>query len=257
MAAEQGATPSPAAGDGRQLTWPEPGWGCKPVLLEKTNCPGSETVVGSGSWDAAAWAELVPSAALAWGPASSVVLSWWPSGARSGPRSAFSNPTKCPGETRGPAVFPASEPRDALGHLSLANTGGIPCWSRLSNSEHWVGGFWHLHMWPRNALLSSAFWGDSALWLEHAAAETPTPASPAPASSLTLLPPTLASPGLSPQNWCAVCNLCFLRASDLVSHMWSCHKKEPAGPEPHAERREETLECPVCCEHFRERHHLS
>ncbi|XP_058155567.1 zinc finger protein 488 [Dasypus novemcinctus] len=304
MSAEQGATPSPAAGDSGQLTWPEPGWGCKPVLLEKTNCPDSETAAGSGGWDAVARVEPAPSAALGklrlakalphracWGqrqsaftevqrlkerlggleslehehadpgpprdPAGIVVFSGWPSSARSGPRSAFNNPAKCPAETRGPAVFPASEPRHSLGHLSLTKAGGIPCWSRLSNSEHWVGGFWHMQMWPRNAPLSSAFWGDSTLWLEHAAAETPTPASPVPASSLTLLPPTLTSPGLYPQNWCAVCNLCFRRTTDLVSHMRSCHKKEPVGLEPRAEGRKETIACPVCREHFRERHHLS
>ncbi|XP_048865750.1 PR domain zinc finger protein 8 [Brienomyrus brachyistius] len=75
-------------------------------------------------------------------------------------------------------------------------------------------------------------------------------------ASLTLLPPTLTSFGVSVQNWCAKCNLSFRMTSDLVFHMRSHHKKDFA-PESQMRRREEKLSCPICHEYFRERHHLS
>ncbi|KAM8806033.1 zinc finger protein 488 [Eudromia elegans] len=77
-------------------------------------------------------------------------------------------------------------------------------------------------------------------------------------SSLTLLPPTFTSFGVSAQNWCAKCNLSFRMTSDLVFHMRSHHKKEYSSPESQCKRkREEKLTCPICHEYFRERHHLS
>lgn len=78
-----------------------------------------------------------------------------------------------------------------------------------------------------------------------------------PTSSLTLLPPTLSSLGVSVQNWCAKCNLSFRMTSDLVFHMRSHHKKEFAAEAQGRRRREEKLTCPICHEYFRERHHLS
>ncbi|XP_023679874.2 zinc finger protein 488 [Paramormyrops kingsleyae] len=75
-------------------------------------------------------------------------------------------------------------------------------------------------------------------------------------ASLTLLPPTLTSFGVSVQNWCAKCNLSFRMTSDLVFHMRSHHKKDFAA-ESQMRRREEKLSCPICHEYFRERHHLS
>ncbi|XP_062375858.1 PR domain zinc finger protein 8 [Sardina pilchardus] len=73
-----------------------------------------------------------------------------------------------------------------------------------------------------------------------------------------LLPPTLSPLGVAGQNWCAKCNLSFRMTSDLVLHMRSHHKREPAsGAVPLRRYREERLTCPVCQEHFRERHHLS
>ncbi|KAL4641066.1 PR domain zinc finger protein 8-like [Arapaima gigas] len=75
-------------------------------------------------------------------------------------------------------------------------------------------------------------------------------------SSLTLLPPTFSSFGVSVQNWCAKCNLSFRMTSDLVFHMRSHHKKEFAA-ESQVRSREEKLTCPICHEYFRERHHLS
>ncbi|XP_061601227.1 PR domain zinc finger protein 8 [Cololabis saira] len=77
------------------------------------------------------------------------------------------------------------------------------------------------------------------------------------ASSLTILPPTFTSFGVSAQNWCAKCNLSFRMTSDLVFHMRSHHKKEFAAESQVRRRREEKLTCPICHEFFRERHHLS
>lgn len=82
------------------------------------------------------------------------------------------------------------------------------------------------------------------------------PLQPKP-SALTALPPTLTSLGVSVQNWCAKCNLSFRMTSDLVFHMRSHHKKEFAAESHVRRRREEKLTCPICHEHFRERHHLS
>lgn len=78
-----------------------------------------------------------------------------------------------------------------------------------------------------------------------------------PTSSLTLLPPSLSSLGVTVQNWCAKCNLSFRMTSDLVFHMRSHHKKEFAAEAQGRRRREEKLTCPICHEYFRERHHLS
>uniref|UniRef100_A0A4W4DWJ8 PR domain containing 8 n=1 Tax=Electrophorus electricus TaxID=8005 RepID=A0A4W4DWJ8_ELEEL len=75
--------------------------------------------------------------------------------------------------------------------------------------------------------------------------------------SLTLLPPTFSSLGVSVQNWCAKCNLSFRMTSDLVFHMRSHHKKEFSAESQVRRRREEKLTCPICNEYFRERHHLS
>lgn len=77
------------------------------------------------------------------------------------------------------------------------------------------------------------------------------------AASLTILPPTFTSFGVSVQNWCAKCNLSFRMTSDLVFHMRSHHKKEFAAESQVKKRREEKLTCPICHEYFRERHHLS
>ncbi|XP_072292915.1 zinc finger protein 488 [Eucyclogobius newberryi] len=78
-----------------------------------------------------------------------------------------------------------------------------------------------------------------------------------PPASLTALPPTFTSFGVSVQNWCAKCNLSFRMTSDLVFHMRSHHKKEFAAESQVKRRREEKLTCPICHEYFRERHHLS
>lgn len=87
----------------------------------------------------------------------------------------------------------------------------------------------------------------------HRTAGTPLQST----ASLTILPPTFTSFGVSVQNWCAKCNLSFRMTSDLVFHMRSHHKKEFAAESQVKKRREEKLTCPICHEYFRERHHLS
>ena len=56
------------------------------------------------------------------------------------------------------------------------------------------------------------------------------------------------------QNWCAKCNATFRMTSDLVYHMRSHHKREF---DPMKRKREEKLQCNVCQETFKERHHLT
>jgi hypothetical protein len=56
------------------------------------------------------------------------------------------------------------------------------------------------------------------------------------------------------QNWCAKCNATFRMTSDLVYHMRSHHKREF---DPIKKKREDKLQCNVCKETFKERHHLT
>ncbi|XP_006066858.3 zinc finger protein 488 [Bubalus bubalis] len=62
MATGKGVLWSPSAENRRRLSESERGWGRKPVLLEKTNCLGSETALGGSSQDEAC-AEMVLSVA--------------------------------------------------------------------------------------------------------------------------------------------------------------------------------------------------
>ena len=55
------------------------------------------------------------------------------------------------------------------------------------------------------------------------------------------------------QNWCAKCNATFRMTSDLVYHMRSHHHREI----DHSRNKDGKLQCDVCGETFRERHHLS
>ena len=73
------------------------------------------------------------------------------------------------------------------------------------------------------------------------------------ASSAMLQRPIRAL-GVSAQNWCAKCNASFRMTSDLVYHMRSHHKREF---DPMKRKREEKLQCNVCQETFKERHHLT
>jgi len=56
------------------------------------------------------------------------------------------------------------------------------------------------------------------------------------------------------QNWCAKCNASFRMTSDLVYHMRSHHKREF---DPIKKKRDDKLQCDVCKETFKERHHLT
>ncbi|KAM6157361.1 zinc finger protein 488 [Erethizon dorsatum] len=302
MAAAKGAPLSPSAENRRQLSEPEQGQGCKLVLLEKTNCLGSEAATGRGAQDVAcaelavstsagkprpgkplpqkacsrerprAFMELPrPQEGLGGGLAEdrecevpaghpgpqqltsdiprAPACCVWPGAARGDQKSAFSKPTKRPAER---PVF-----QDTLS--GLLHAVDAPCWSRLSASKLVVGDLWNLQTLSRNTLLCSAFQGAPTLWLEPA--QAPGDSIPSASCSLpsrAVLPPALTSLGLSTQNWCARCSRSFRLTADLVFHMRSHHKKEPAGPDPHPKpRRQEALTCPVCHEYFRERHHLS
>lgn len=104
---------------------------------------------------------------------------------------------------------------------------------------------------PSPVALNGAFHYAPEHWSRNIGAQLQT------TSSLTILPPTFTSFGVSVQNWCAKCNLSFRMTSDLVFHMRSHHKKEFAAESQVRRRREEKLTCPICHEYFRERHHLS
>ncbi|CAO1430146.1 unnamed protein product [Diamesa serratosioi] len=80
--------------------------------------------------------------------------------------------------------------------------------------------------------------------------------NPAAAILSTLLPTSLGALSLPAQNVCAKCNISFRMTSDLVYHMRSHHKNEYT-TDHNRRKREEKLKCPVCCESFRERHHLT
>ncbi|XP_028278470.1 zinc finger protein 488 isoform X2 [Parambassis ranga] len=104
---------------------------------------------------------------------------------------------------------------------------------------------------PSPVALNNAFHYAPEQWSRNMGAQLQT------TSSLTILPPTFTSFGVSVQNWCAKCNLSFRMTSDLVFHMRSHHKKEFVAESQVRRRREEKLTCPICHEYFRERHHLS
>ncbi|XP_044069065.1 PR domain zinc finger protein 8 [Siniperca chuatsi] len=104
---------------------------------------------------------------------------------------------------------------------------------------------------PSPVAINSAFHYAPEQWSRNIGVQLQT------TSSLTVLPPTFTSFGVSVQNWCAKCNLSFRMTSDLVFHMRSHHKKEFAAESQVRRRREEKLTCPICHEYFRERHHLS
>ncbi|CAH7128223.1 zinc finger protein 488 [Phodopus roborovskii] len=188
----------------------------------------------------------------------STVCSVWRGTAQNEQRSAFSKPAKRPAET--PRCSPMLLAGNAEGPWELSGlitTMDIPGWAQLSTFKL-MGDFWRLHMLSQNILLCNAFQGSATSWLDHTQVQVPTSSTSSASASRALLPPTLSSPGLSTQNWCAKCNLAFRLTADLVLHMRSHHKREHVGPDPHCKkRREEVLTCPICHEYFRERHHLS
>ncbi|XP_021087264.1 zinc finger protein 488 [Mesocricetus auratus] len=187
------------------------------------------------------------------------MYSGWPGAARREQRSAFSKPAKRPAEKpRRSPMLPDRGNVEGPWELSgLITTMDIPGWTQLSTFKL-MGDFWRLHTLSQNILLCNAFQGAPTPWLDHTQVQGHTSSTRSATASRALLPPTLSSPGLSTQNWCAKCNLAFRLTADLVFHMRSHHKREHVGPDPHSKkRREEVLTCPICHEYFRERHHLS
>ncbi|XP_051897555.1 PR domain zinc finger protein 8 [Pristis pectinata] len=176
-----------------------------------------------------------------------------PSGVREEQKSAFCQPSRRTGE--GPPML--------LAHALHAAAEGAGDLSDSIATSHLLG--------PSNLLGSKSITTDLGnSHILHASVTTNSPLLystdmwPKPVgmqlqstSSLTLLPPSYTSFGVSAQNWCAKCNASFRMTSDLVFHMRSHHKKEYATDYLNKRRREEKLTCPICNEFFRERHHLS
>lgn len=164
-------------------------------------------------------------------------------------KSAFCKPSKrSPGGAPthlSDATAPSSraeEVRDAFTSRTVMGYNTLMASNILSSEVHTV---------PSPVTLNSAFHYAPEHWSRNIGAQVQT------TSSLTILPPTFTSFGVSVQNWCAKCNLSFRMTSDLVFHMRSHHKKEFAAESQVRRRREEKLTCPICHEYFRERHHLS
>ncbi|XP_078497095.1 zinc finger protein 488 [Lissotriton helveticus] len=179
----------------------------------------------------------------------------WPMRARGEEKSAFSKPSK--GEVEGVApdnLYPASDPRqslgDVLGFISAPDVryfASNPCKSTLFGND----------LCNSQVMLQGSLSRNPAFPFTPDEMPKPTGIQLQTSSSLTLLPPTFTSLGVSAQNWCAKCNLSFRMTADLVFHMRSHHKKESALEAQFKRRREEKLSCPICHEYFKERHHLS
>uniref|UniRef100_A0A672G187 PR domain containing 8 n=1 Tax=Salarias fasciatus TaxID=181472 RepID=A0A672G187_SALFA len=166
-------------------------------------------------------------------------------------KSAFCKPSKrtSPGEPQahlsGASTAPSSrleEMTDAFASRTVMGYNNLIASNILSGELQTV---------PSPVAMNNAFHYAPEHWSRSIGAQLQT------ASSLTILPPTFTSFGVSVQNWCAKCNLSFRMTSDLVFHMRSHHKKEFAAESQVRRRREDKLTCPICHEYFRERHHLS
>ncbi|XP_034041425.1 PR domain zinc finger protein 8 [Thalassophryne amazonica] len=166
-------------------------------------------------------------------------------------KSAFCKPTK------------TTSPNEAPTHLSGATTAPSSRLDKMTDvfSPGTIMGYnlmastipgGDVQTAPTPVTLSAPFHYAPEHWSRHMGAQLQSASS-----SLTILPPTFTSFGVSVQNWCAKCNLSFRMTSDLVFHMRSHHKKEFAAEAQVRRRREEKLTCPICHEYFRERHHLS
>ncbi|KAM4607466.1 zinc finger protein 488 [Polymixia lowei] len=169
-------------------------------------------------------------------------------------KSAFCKPSK------------RTSPSESIAQLSAASTAHsnhleemadaftsktVAGYSNLMASNILNGELQGAQTMPTQVTISSAFHYAPEHWSRNVGAQLQN------TSSLTILPPTFTSFGVSVQNWCAKCNLSFRMTSDLVFHMRSHHKKEFAAESQVRRRREEKLTCPICHEYFRERHHLS
>ncbi|XP_029465511.1 zinc finger protein 488 [Rhinatrema bivittatum] len=166
-------------------------------------------------------------------------------------KSAFSKPAKC-AENRSSSSHPMADSRKSLGDLSgFITSTNIMSYGNLLSSKCFVSDVCNSQLLHTNITRGHSFLYPTESWPNKTGIQSQT------SSSLTLLPPTYRSLGVSAQNWCAKCNLSFRMTSDLVLHMRSHHKKEYATETQCKRRREEKLTCPICHEYFRERHHLS
>ncbi|KAM7408778.1 hypothetical protein PAMA_002483 [Pampus argenteus] len=173
------------------------------------------------------------------------------SNSQSEQKSAFCKPSKRTSPSE-PSAHPSSAttaPSSRLEEMTDAFTSRtVVGYNNLLPSNILSG---DLQTVPSPVTLNSAFHYAPEHWSRNIGSQLQT------TSSLTILPPTFTSFGVSVQNWCAKCNLSFRMTSDLVFHMRSHHKKEFAAESQVRRRREEKLTCPICHEYFRERHHLS
>ncbi|XP_071769862.2 zinc finger protein 488 [Centroberyx gerrardi] len=176
------------------------------------------------------------------------------SGGQGEQKSAFCKPSKRTSPSDPPShltsapTAPSSRLEDMADVFSSRTVMG---YSNLMASSIMSGDLQGAQTVPSPVAISSAFHYAPEHWSRNMGAQLQT------TSSLTILPPTFTSFGVSVQNWCAKCNLSFRMTSDLVFHMRSHHKKEFAAESQVRRRREEKLTCPICHEYFRERHHLS
>lgn len=173
------------------------------------------------------------------------------SNSRGEQKSAFCKPSKrtCPAEPEAHLSSASTAPSSRLEEMPGAFTSRAAMgYSNLMASNILSR---DLQAAPSPVALNNAFHYAPEHWSRNIGAKLQT------TSSLTILPPTFTSFGVSVQNWCAKCNLSFRMTSDLVFHMRSHHKKEFAAESQVRRRREEKLSCPICHEYFRERHHLS
>lgn len=166
-------------------------------------------------------------------------------------KSAFCKPSKrtSPVDPQAHLSSAPTAPSSRLEEMSDAFTSRtVMGYNNLMASNMLTG---DLQTVPSPVALNNAFHYAPEHWSRNIGVQLQT------TSSLTILPPTFTSFGVSVQNWCAKCNLSFRMTSDLVFHMRSHHKKEFAAESQVRRRREEKLTCPICHEYFRERHHLS
>lgn len=187
-------------------------------------------------------------------PASSSAFSLVLSKGHGQQKSAFCKPSKrtSPSDSTAHLFTVPTAPSSRLEKMAEVFTPRtVLGYSNLLTSSMLNGELQGAQTMPTPVRIGSAFHYAPEHWSRNIGAQLQT------TSSLTILPPTFTSFGVSVQNWCAKCNLSFRMTSDLVFHMRSHHKKEFAVESQVRRRREEKLTCPICHEYFRERHHLS
>uniref|UniRef100_A0A3P8THH7 Zinc finger protein 488 n=1 Tax=Amphiprion percula TaxID=161767 RepID=A0A3P8THH7_AMPPE len=228
----------------------------KTVLLEKTNISNDDNITqlikghDQAAGDASS-SEGKPKSSGVRSSSSSSAFSLVLSNSQGEQKSAFCKPSKrtSPADPQAHLSSASTAPSSRLEEMTDAFTSRtVLGYNNLMTSNILSG---DLQTVPSPVALNNAFHYAPEHWSRNIGAQLQT------TSSLTILPPTFTSFGVSVQNWCAKCNLSFRMTSDLVFHMRSHHKKEFAAESQVRRRREEKLTCPICHEYFRERHHLS